>query len=267
MGLLLVVFLHLFPESPPGVEADWQERGGRNQIDLRLRGLPAHQRLLISFVPMDSDETNFGYSDGARWSFVEFANCATGERTSCEIPHDGSMLRLRWFGPVEDVRVEATSEWKSVDVSRTRPRPGSRRAIIFGGTRGVPSHGFLIFEHEDPRSRQTRVRGFGFYPDAATSFARLVLLRQVPGFVADELLNRKFSHVEEQIVVYVDERQYRAAEAVIGRWQCQGEYRLLLKDCVTLMRDVAAAIGLNAPRRGISGARPADYVRKLIDAN
>lgn len=256
--------LPLYPRTQPGVRLEWWKHGGGQE--LRLGDLPAHSEIVVSFRRTAGGVLTLSHGDGERWTATETEG-ERGERTEYRFRHDASRLRLRWSAPVSEVAVLGETDTKTIDLARRPAKRGQRRAIVFGGTEGLPSHGFVLFEREDPAARRTTVRGFGFYPDPEAGFLRLITLSRIPGFVGDELLNRKFSRIQQQLVVYVDSEQFDAADLAVARWQCRGVYRLLIQDCVGFTRDVAAAVGLETPPRGLAGMRPSDYIRRLIEAN
>lgn len=278
----------------PGIQARWYVDSrpvpatappdrllGGEQLDLRLANLPPHESLKLRFlIRQDSGATGlppvrFAISNGRQWTPLDPPESWVVERT---FPHDTPFLRIRWSIPnsssedagpwsIDSVSVDAITGTKSVDISRVRHRSGEQRAIVFSATRGMPSHGFLVFENEDPAGGKTQIAAYGFYPARTSSFTRLILLRSVPGEIQDDIHNSTLTRVALQLIVYVDRDQFRAAEAVVSRWRCQGRYRLRTRDCVDLMREVSEALGLEVPVRGVLQTRPASYLRDLIAAN
>lgn len=245
----------VYPALRPGIKAFWRQKPGPEpQRVLVLTHLPAHDVVHVVFTASGPGAELVRWTPGAG----EFA-------------HEEDRLELRWTStqPFEltSVQIQIAAEHKSIDISGAISRRGTRRAVIFAGTRSLASHGFLIFERENPRRRQTEVSAYGFYPADDVSFSRLVTLRPVPGEVRDELGQRKWSHTQDRLVVFVNARQFKAAQDVIARWRCRARYRLLRQDCVSMTREVAAALGLETPDRGWMRARPSDYIQKLIDVN
>lgn len=269
---------------------------GTEQVDLRLAALPPHRAVRVSFVvlmPFDQETgvrgLQFCFGDGRRWHISSEEEAAPSSESTLSpivyarasgqrawlvermFDHESSELRLRWSVPVTDASeswaitnllIESISDLKTLDLS-----PRRQCAVIFAGTDGMPSHGFLIFERESALARRTEVAAYGFYPDPEISTARLVLLRSVPGVMHDELGEHKLTRVRNQLVVYTTASQFEAARAVVEHWRCNARYRLLTRDCVTLTREVSTALGLQVPARGPFRSLPADYLRELINAN
>jgi hypothetical protein len=266
---------------------------GLEEVDLKLTGLPPHDSVRVRFLLLNASEQDlkFTCSDGLRWREPEsvvfedtspdaqklvFASASEQnvDVVRRSVPHEGPVLRLRWSvadpqdaWSIAGLLVEVQSATKTLDVSGSRARVGQRLAVIFSGTEGVPSHGFLAFEQEQPRLRRTAVTAFGFYPDPEISYSRIAMMWSVPGQVLDEFQTRQWSRTRKRLVVYVNPAQFRAAQAIVARWRCRGRYRLLTQDCVEMVREVAVALGLEVPPRGLLGTRPADYIAGLVDAN
>lgn len=190
--------------------------------------------------------------------------------------HSASVLRLRWRMPISDddeqwgiarLRISAVAASRSLDISGMSKRVRGRSAIMFCATAGVPSHAFVVFEDENAGARQSTVAAFGFYPDPEVSRTRIALLGSVSGLVLDDLRTGPFSRVDQRLIVYVNRRQTAAARAVVGMWKCRASYRLMSRDCVAFTQEIAAALGLSVPERGLFSSRPADYMRLLIEGN
>lgn len=127
--------------------------------------------------------------------------------------------------------------------------------------------GIRGFEKGDPD--QCLGSAFGNYPIADKKKGIVSSFKTVPGSVVQGwLANLDGSEQVERVrfVVEVDEQAYRAARDVVTATRTRMEYQLLAKDCVTMVREVAKAIGLKVGDR-IRDPMPAQAVEALIRDN
>lgn len=262
------------------------------ELELRLARLQEHREVTVTFLFIGPPEAlRMSANDGRRWTVLEpialppeavaaspdgarrlAFEMAAGRETwlvEAKLPHSAATLRLRWSAPgaewsIAQVRVSVSGDAKIADLTVDGSR---RRAVVFCATDGVPSHGFVIFEWEDAGRRRTSASAWGFYPEAQANYASLALGLSAPGELRDEFRTGQMTRVAARLVVYADARRFAAARAGLARWRRERTYRLLTRDCVTLLEEVAGELGLRVPRRGVDSLRPAAYLEALIEAN
>ena len=78
-----------------------------------------------------------------------------------------------------------------------------------------------------------KVEAWGFYPNG----------------VRDEVVEGKWHRYTRSTVIQINERQYRALKAAIGRWRktLDKEYTLALLDCTSFVWFVVRAAGVGVP--------------------
>ena len=69
------------------------------------------------------------------------------------------------------------------------------------------------------------------------------------------------------LFINVNYSDYEKIEKLDGKYDKQGEYFLLLKDCVTLVDEAAKILNLKRPSLGRSILTPSKYLQYLIDHN
>lgn len=103
---------------------------------------------------------------------------------------------------------------------------------------------------------------FGAYPYAGDNSRGKLDYIDGDGSIGLEPLDQ---FPEAALLVSVDSDQLARAIAVRDKWQREGEWSILFKDCVTMFQDVARTVGLNLPNRKYN--KPYDYLVKVIDKN
>jgi hypothetical protein len=126
-------------------------------------------------------------------------------------------------------------------------------------------HAFVVWGVEDARTHRTTVRAEGLYPEGSSSSCG-PQVRTVRGGMLDELKTHSFQSIDEELIVRVDEADYRRSREVAREWQCRREYSLFGRDCVEFVRAVGLSLGLAMPRRGVTDWTPRAYVHAVLSA-
>jgi hypothetical protein len=124
-------------------------------------------------------------------------------------------------------------------------------------------HAFVLWGIEDGIRRRTTIQAFGLYPDSSRGNCS-TLVRTVPGGILDEMKNHSLQAITEELIVRVDEADFKRSWRVARRWDCRHEYSMLNRDCVEFVRAVGESIHLNMPRRVVTRWTPQAYVRALL---
>ena len=151
---------------------------------------------------------------------------------------------------------------KTLDLST---QSGKNTYYVVFASRGGSStgHAFVVWGLEDGVHRKSTIRAFGLYPEGdGTNCSSAV--RTVPGRVMDELLNHSVQSINRQLIVRVDEADFKRSSKIARAWDCRGEFSLLSRDCVEFLRAVGDSLHLEMPSRGITRWSPQAYVRALL---
>ena len=130
----------------------------------------------------------------------------------------------------------------------------------------ITGHAFVVWGEEDPVKQQSSYEGFGYYPLDQTAVGNI---KAAFGPVASELVNEATKNsagaISDRLIVEVPIDRYKKSMSVRDRYK-GSKYRTIERDCVTFVDDVAAALGLNRPARGLFNGTitPVGYVRALI---
>jgi hypothetical protein len=136
--------------------------------------------------------------------------------------------------------------------------------VVFAARGGsATGHAFVVWGIEDGVSRRSSIRALGLYPEASANNCSSVV-RTVPGRVMDEMLNHSVQSITEELIVRVDEVDYRRSWRMARAWDCRNEFSLFSRDCVQFLRAVGESLHLNMPSRSITRWTPQAYVRALI---
>lgn len=136
--------------------------------------------------------------------------------------------------------------------------------VIFAARGGsATGHAFVLWGVEDGVRRHSTIRAFGLYPENDKDNCRSTY-RRVAGTVVDESTNHGVSLITEQLIMRVDETDFRRTLQLARSWECKHEFALLSSDCVEFMRAVGAALGLEMPYRFVTRWTPQAYVRALL---
>ncbi len=161
---------------------------------------------------------------------------------------------------------------KTLDLRTPHPRKrhsrnqDSRRSfyVILAARGGsATGHAFVLWGIEDSVRRRTTIQAFGLYPDGSRGNCSS-LVRSVPGGLLDEMKNHSFQAITQELIVRVDEADFRRSWRVARQWDCRHEYSMLNRDCVDFVRAVGESIHLNMPRRAVTRWTPQAYVRELL---
>lgn len=267
-------FLQIFgPFQGDGTEAGWRGIRTRRYTYARYRDKP----WVLFDNETDPDQQQNLIGDTALVAQLE-------KRLNAWMRRTGDSWDNNWTYPVEDAgRLYSKETFYTVDeylrsqggapephaldISGPQGQRTERRAVIFYATTGIPSHVFVAFEREDEKVRRSRASAYGFYPAPEVSTAGAAL-RRVRGVVKDDILDtHALPRAEQTLVVYVNPRQWSAAQSAMEKWRCNGSYRLLKQDCVTFTEEVARALALRVPPRRWLLTRPADWLSRLREIN
>lgn len=100
-------------------------------------------------------------------------------------------------------------------------------------------------------------RVFGLYPDEGEKFR----LGRMPGGIDLRPLDQK---PDAALLVWINPAQHQTISDIADRFDREGEYQLLLKDCVSLMSEAASAAGLT---KSPITLHPWAYVKDLMFLN
>jgi hypothetical protein len=147
---------------------------------------------------------------------------------------------------------------------RTRHTHKSFYVILAARGGSATGHAFVLWGVEDSVRRKTTIQAFGLYPEGSRDCSALV--RTLPGGMLDEMQNHSFQAITEQLIVRVDEADFKRSWSVARQWDCQHQFSLLTRDCVAFLRAVGESLHLDMPRRGITRWTPRAYVRALLES-
>jgi hypothetical protein len=152
------------------------------------------------------------------------------------------------------------------------PRSGSSIPhswyIVFladGGS--LTGHSYVVWGQENPSKLRSEQYCFGLYAQGG-DLKELVFGKVVGELRDDDCWSA--INTTHRLIVKVDEVDFHNAMGVYHRWaqlEQEGrlEYELRYSDCVTFLIEVAEAVGLSTPSRGL--LFPQDYVKQLMRAN
>ncbi len=156
---------------------------------------------------------------------------------------------------------------RTLDLRARHPRTQRTRKSFYvilaarGGS--ATGHAFVLWGIEDGIRRRTTIQAFGLYPDSSRGNCS-TLVRTVPGGILDEMKNHSLQAITEELIVRVDEADFKRSWRVARRWDCRHEYSMLNRDCVEFVRAVGESIHLHMPRRVVTRWTPQAYVRALL---
>lgn len=151
---------------------------------------------------------------------------------------------------------------KTLDL-RTAGSKNSFYVVLASRGGSATGHAFVVWGIEDARRHRTTVLALGLYPDGSSTSCSSQM-RTVSGGMLDELKTHSFQSIDQELIVRVDEQDYKRSWQVARQWDCRHEYSLLHRDCVEFVRAVGLALGLDMPRRGVTHWTPRAYVRALL---
>lgn len=166
----------------------------------------------------------------------------------------------------------SSDEAKVKTIDRRTASEESRYFLVFcacGGTDEATSltgHAFVVVGKEDAENQVCTQAAFGFYPVKDGDVVKSAF-KTVPGEVVDEVTKGSLAATTNRLIVEVNKPAYEKAEAVRKKWAEKGEYRLILKDCVTFTKEIATEIGLTIPDRSGFDNLPQKYILALMNAN
>ena len=124
-------------------------------------------------------------------------------------------------------------------------------------------HAFVLWGIEDHIRRRSTIQAFGLYPDGSRGNCSS-LVRNVPGGLLDEMKNHSFQAITQELIVRVDEADFKQSWRAARQWDCRHQYSMLNRDCVEFLRAVGESLHLDMPRRAITRWTPQAYVRELL---
>src|SRR6185503_18155915 len=153
---------------------------------------------------------------------------------------------------------------KEIDL-RAKEEPSPLYVVFCSRWDTLPGHAFVVLGKEDAQAMMSTVDAFGYYPE--TSGNTKAVLKRVPGVLADEFVRGTLAPTLVRLILKVNKADFDAVKAVRDLWESKGSYKLIERDCVTFVMDVASALGLTVPNRSGFDNIPWNYVRKLAEAN
>ena len=136
--------------------------------------------------------------------------------------------------------------------------------VVFASRGGsATGHAFVVWGVEDGERRQSTIQAFGLYPENEGTNCSSVI-RTVPGRVMDELANHSVQSITMELIVRVDESDFKRSLRVARAWDCRREFSLFSRDCVEFIRAVGESLRLVMPSRGIMRWTPQAYVKALL---
>jgi hypothetical protein len=153
-------------------------------------------------------------------------------------------------------------EIKTLDI-RTQHTRKSFYVILAARGGSATGHAFVLWGIEDHIRRRTTIQAFGLYPDGSRGNCSS-LVRTVPGGLLDEMKNHSFQAITEELIVRVDEADFKRSWRVARLWDCRHQYSMLNGDCVEFLRAVGESLHLDMPRRALTRWTPQAYVRQLL---
>jgi hypothetical protein len=156
----------------------------------------------------------------------------------------------------------AAQTTKTIDLSTKNVR--KKFCVIFAARGGsATGHAFVLWGSEDNVRQRSTIKAYGLYPenekDACSS-----AIRRVPGAVVDESTNHGIANITDELIVKVDESDFKRLLKVARSWQCKREFALLSSDCVEFIRAIGDSLGLDMPHRTLLRWTPRAYVRALL---
>jgi hypothetical protein len=156
---------------------------------------------------------------------------------------------------------------KTLDLRTEHPskRHARRSYYVILAARGgsATGHAFVLWGVEDGVRHRSTIQAFGLYPDGSGVNCS-ALGRTVPGGILDDMKNHSFQAITEELIVRVDEADFKRSWRVARQWDCRHEYSMFNRDCVGFLRAVGESLGIDMPRRGITRGTPQAYVRALL---
>ncbi len=151
---------------------------------------------------------------------------------------------------------------KTLDL-HAQPSKSAFYVVLASRGGSATGHAFVVWGMEDARTHRTTVRALGLYPEGSSSSCSSQV-RTVPGGMLDELKTHSFQSIDQELVVRVDEADYRRSRQVAREWECRHEYSLFRRDCVEFVRAVGLSLGIEMPPRGVTRWTPRAYVRAVL---
>jgi len=151
---------------------------------------------------------------------------------------------------------------QTIDLSTHHTRK-SFYVILAARGGSATGHAFVLWGIEDGVRHRSTLQAFGLYPDGRASCSALV--RTVPGGILDEMKNHSFQAITQELIVRVDEVDFKRSRRVAREWDCRHQFSLGNRDCVEFLRAVGESLHLDMPRRALTRYTPQAYVRSLLE--
>lgn len=125
-----------------------------------------------------------------------------------------------------------------------------------------PGHAYILLGRELDNGLRVFNTVAGFYPDHSTGAHPFRQLVSTPGVVTQTLED---ASSDITFSLYISPTQEQRVADVLAAYDDQ-DYSLAVRNCVTMTRDVAAAVGLRVPE-GLADAVPQVFLQSLITLN
>ncbi|RWB20383.1 MAG: hypothetical protein EOQ40_15055 [Mesorhizobium sp.] len=125
-----------------------------------------------------------------------------------------------------------------------------------------PGHAYILLGRELDNGLRVYNTVAGFYPDDSRRAAPFMQVFSTKGKVTQKLEDAKS---ELTLSTYITPIEEQRVVSVLKSYDTKN-YSLAVRNCVTMTKDVAAAVGLSMPG-GPENAVPQVFLQSLIDAN
>jgi hypothetical protein len=164
---------------------------------------------------------------------------------------------------------------------------GNRYFVVFAARGPIENvsgsgHAFVAFGTEDTKSRKSSFVAYGLYPKNRTTlwdklmYQKTVAYGSVPAELVDEIepyatddkggVHSSVPDMTDAFVVEVDKTIFDQAHSLaLMTMGHPGNFKVMQRDCVTMMQSVALNVGIIVPPRILgTNALPQNYVKSLI---
>ncbi|MBB6356931.1 hypothetical protein ACFFTN_21105 [Aminobacter aganoensis] len=126
-----------------------------------------------------------------------------------------------------------------------------------------PGHAYILLGRELDNGQRFYNTVAGFYPDHNEKAAYVKEFYSTKGVVTQTLDDAKS---EITFTIYITPNQEQKVSSIIKSYDTK-DYSLITRNCVSLSKDVANAIGLTVPSGALSGMIPQAFIKSLMEQN
>ncbi len=144
----------------------------------------------------------------------------------------------------------SAQSYKTIDRRTYNDANGTYYIVFTGYGKSLDEslHAYITFGKEDYRGRQSDSKSFGLYPSNWNSNNPLHYIKTIPGKILQEGPN----HLKKNainLIVKVDKQDMDKIWGVIKRYDGKGTYKLLSRDCTSMVIAGAKVLNLKTPSR------------------